>query len=62
MHWSLVAAKGAVPEPRGYHTASLIGEKILIFGGSDTQSCFSDTILFDTSNHFNLSRFITNYY
>ena len=54
MHWSLISGRGAIPEPRGYHTASLVGDKILILGGSDTQSCFSDTILFDTSKICNI--------
>ncbi|KAI8814668.1 hypothetical protein BJ742DRAFT_671422 [Cladochytrium replicatum] len=33
--------------PRGYHTATLIGHKVLVFGGSDGRECFSDVRLLD---------------
>ncbi len=35
------------PKPRGYHTANIAGSKLIVFGGSDGDSCFSDVWLFD---------------
>lgn len=35
------------PKPRGYHTANIVGSKLIVFGGSDGDSCFSDIWLFD---------------
>lgn len=35
------------PKPRGYHTANIVGSKLIVFGGSDGDSCFSDVWLFD---------------
>ena len=52
MQWSLLSAKGTVPDPSGYHSASVIGDKIIFFGGSDSQSCFSEMVVLDTSRWF----------
>lgn len=49
LHWTLLSTKGAVPDPSGYHSAAVVDEKIVIFGGSDTQCCFSDMVVLDTS-------------
>jgi hypothetical protein len=56
MVWSKVActvAKGdSLPRPRGYHTSTLVDKnKILIYGGSDGNECFSDMHILDTDTH-----------
>ncbi|KAH7882189.1 hypothetical protein F5I97DRAFT_1817533 [Phlebopus sp. FC_14] len=42
LKWSLVRTRGEPPAPRGYHTANLVGEVMIIVGGSDGRECFSD--------------------
>jgi hypothetical protein len=42
LRWSLVPTQGDPPAPRGYHTANLIGNVMVIMGGSDGRECFSD--------------------
>ncbi|KAL6066617.1 Kelch motif, variant 2 [Balamuthia mandrillaris] len=55
MTWSEFEAtpatkKDSVPGPRGFHTATLVAkDKILIFGGSDGNECFSDVFILDTT-------------
>jgi len=45
-------AKGEVPGPRGYHSATLLpNNRILVAGGSDGQECFSDVYILDTSSN-----------
>ena len=39
------------PKPRGYHTANIVGSKLIVFGGSDGDSCFSDVWLFDITTN-----------
>ena len=49
MVWSECRTTGASPGPRGYHTATSIDNaRILVFGGSDGQECFSDLHILDT--------------
>ena len=33
---------GSRPGPRGYHTANLVGNIMIVVGGSDGRECFSD--------------------
>ncbi|KAH0597801.1 hypothetical protein MHUMG1_04173 [Metarhizium humberi] len=33
------------PKARGYHTANIVGSKLIIFGGSDGGECFDDTLI-----------------
>ncbi|KIY48537.1 galactose oxidase [Fistulina hepatica ATCC 64428] len=40
--WELVETKGRKPTCRGYHTANLVGNLMIIIGGSDGNTCFSD--------------------
>ncbi|KAI9774958.1 MAG: hypothetical protein M1840_000174 [Geoglossum simile] len=35
------------PTARGYHTANMVGSKLIIFGGSDGVECFRDVWVFD---------------
>lgn len=33
---------GGIPSPRGYHTANLVGNMMIIVGGSDGKDCFAE--------------------
>ena len=35
------------PTARGYHTANMVGAKLIVYGGSDGQECFRDVWVFD---------------
>lgn len=49
------------PKPRGYHTANVVGSKLIVFGGSDGDACFSDVWLFDiVTNLWTCVNTITN--
>ncbi|KAJ2453540.1 hypothetical protein EV183_002179 [Coemansia sp. RSA 2336] len=43
--WEEVETVGGRPFPRGYHTSTLVGNQVVVFGGSDGQECFGDTSL-----------------
>ncbi|KAI9499993.1 hypothetical protein BX070DRAFT_196555 [Coemansia spiralis] len=43
--WEEVETTGGRPFPRGYHTSTLVGNQVVVFGGSDGQECFGDTSL-----------------
>jgi N-acetylneuraminic acid mutarotase len=38
------------PKARGYHTANMVGSKLIIFGGSDGGECFRDVWVFDVES------------
>ena len=42
MRWEEIETKGKKPTARGYHTANLVGNVMVIIGGSDGRECFSD--------------------
>ncbi|KAI6160286.1 hypothetical protein EDD17DRAFT_1778478 [Pisolithus thermaeus] len=42
LKWSLIKTHSDLPAPRGYHTANLIGNIMVVVGGSDGRECFSD--------------------
>jgi len=42
MKWELIATNDKKPSPRGYHTANLVGNVMVVMGGSDGRECFSD--------------------
>eukprot|EP01087_Luapelamoeba_hula_P021869 TRINITY_DN7715_c0_g2_i1.p1 TRINITY_DN7715_c0_g2~~TRINITY_DN7715_c0_g2_i1.p1 ORF type:complete len:284 (-),score=26.84 TRINITY_DN7715_c0_g2_i1:50-901(-) len=42
-----MSTKGAVPSPRGFHTATIVGKSLVIFGGTDSTSVFGDTYVLD---------------
>ncbi|KAH7319178.1 hypothetical protein BKA65DRAFT_513940 [Rhexocercosporidium sp. MPI-PUGE-AT-0058] len=54
MSWKLISAPTSAssedktkPKARGYHTANMVGSKLIIFGGSDGGECFRDVWVFD---------------
>ncbi|KAM0475111.1 hypothetical protein ACHAPX_007245 [Trichoderma viride] len=59
MSWRLIsgaekAAPGTRdrrPKARGYHTANMVGSKLIIFGGSDGGECFDDVWIYDVERH-----------
>ncbi|WWD22802.1 hypothetical protein CI109_107296 [Kwoniella shandongensis] len=40
--WSEWKTKGDIPQKKGYHTANLVGDKMVVFGGSDGHASFAD--------------------
>lgn len=45
--WEEWPAKGEVPVKKGYHTANLVGEKMIVYGGSDGVHSFADVHVLD---------------
>jgi hypothetical protein len=45
--WEEWKATGDVPVQKGYHTANLVGSKMLVYGGSDGNHSFSDIHVLD---------------
>jgi N-acetylneuraminic acid mutarotase len=39
------------PKARGYHTANMVGSKLIVFGGSDGGECFNDVWVYDVDTH-----------
>ena len=42
MRWVQMKTTGVKPTPRGYHTANLVGNMMIVVGGSDGRQTFSD--------------------
>lgn len=42
MRWEEIQTMGPKPNSRGYHSANLIGNVMVIIGGSDSKECFTD--------------------
>lgn len=40
--WQEWRTRGDVPQKKGYHTANLVGDKMIVFGGSDGHASFAD--------------------
>lgn len=38
------------PKARGYHTANMVGSKLIIYGGSDGGECFNDVWVYDVEH------------
>lgn len=38
---------GTKPRARGYHTANMVGSKLIVYGGSDGGECFNDVWVYD---------------
>lgn len=64
MSWKLISApspsadgrspvngKDSRPKARGYHTANMVGGKLIIYGGSDGGECFNDVWVYDVETH-----------
>ena len=62
MSWKLVSsptsgspngttARDNRPKARGYHTANMVGSKLIIYGGSDGGECFNDVWVYDVETH-----------
>ena len=59
MSWKLISSaektppgtKDVRPRARGYHTANMVGSKLIIFGGSDGGECFDDVWVYDLDEH-----------
>ncbi len=45
--WLRPALAGVPPEPRSYHSASLVGDKILVFGGKWQKTWYNDVVILD---------------
>ncbi|KAJ3281160.1 hypothetical protein HK104_000175 [Borealophlyctis nickersoniae] len=52
LSWTKATTTGPAPSPRGYHTSTLIqgGKKVVVFGGSDGNECFSDVHVLDLTD------------
>ena len=44
---AVAAAPAKAPRARGYHTANMVGSKLIVFGGSDGGECFNDVWVYD---------------
>ncbi|CAG8559980.1 10531_t:CDS:2, partial [Acaulospora morrowiae] len=47
LEWKKLELKGRPPISRGYHTSNLVGNKLVVYGGSDGHECFSDVHVLD---------------
>ena len=60
MSWKLISnadrpsagGKDVRPKGRGYHTANMVGSKLIVFGGSDGGDCFYDVWIYDIDAHY----------
>ncbi|OUM60858.1 hypothetical protein PIROE2DRAFT_45847 [Piromyces sp. E2] len=51
--WTKITTTGKAPSPRGYHTSTLVGNKVIVYGGSDGHECFSEIFILDLEmNHW----------
>jgi N-acetylneuraminic acid mutarotase len=57
MSWKLISGpekpspNSNRPKARGYHTANMVGSKLIIFGGSDGGECFDDVWVYDVETY-----------
>lgn len=40
--WRKLPSSGEPPSPRGYHTATFHDQRLLVFGGMDSGTCFEE--------------------
>ncbi|CAG8663312.1 15340_t:CDS:10, partial [Cetraspora pellucida] len=45
--WQRLETTGRAPISRGYHTSNLVGNKLVVYGGSDGHECFDDVFMLD---------------
>ncbi len=48
LKWRKLTTSGALPSGRNYHTASVVGKKLYIFGGFGNNTWLSDMHIFNT--------------
>ena len=47
-HWSVPSIVGNPPQPRSYHSATVVGKKrIVIFGGNGESNCYNSVHVLD---------------
>ncbi|PVU86122.1 hypothetical protein BB559_006025 [Furculomyces boomerangus] len=44
---TLVETKGTIPQPRGYHSCTVVGDKMVLYGGSDGSCHFEEVFVLD---------------
>lgn len=49
--WSKLESTGRPPISRGYHTSNLVGDKLVVYGGSDGHECFNDVHVLDLGEY-----------
>lgn len=49
LSWQEWKTTGDVPHRKGYHTANLVGDKMIVFGGSDGHASFADVHILNLS-------------
>lgn len=49
LSWQEWRTRGDVPHKKGYHTANLVGDKMIVYGGSDGHASFADVHVLDLS-------------
>lgn len=47
LSWHEWKAQGDGPPKKGYHTSNLVGDKMVVFGGSDGHASFADVHILD---------------
>jgi len=47
--WEEWPTQGEAPARKGYHTANLVGDKMIVFGGSDGHASFADVHVLNLS-------------
>lgn len=47
MMWYRPTVKGDAPASRSFHSATLVGSKLYVFGGSNDSQYFNDLFIFD---------------
>lgn len=49
--WHEWGTNGQIPQKKGYHTANLVGDKMVVFGGSDGHASFADVHVLNLSSY-----------
>jgi Rab9 effector protein with kelch motifs len=52
--WTKVEPEGRIPEPRAYHSATVVRDTMIVFGGQNGEICSQNVYIYNfTTNHFN---------
>jgi hypothetical protein len=57
LRWEEKITTTVKPCPRGYHTANLVRDIMVMVGGSDGKECFTDIWLLNLSEYIELRHF-----